>query len=123
MIDWTSDEAGDFWRDLKRQPLIANGVIGHWIDLGEPEMYDATRAEAIRPTGWLGSSPASTPMQIITTSLAISNGRKASRAAISATGRQRPFIMARSGAAGIQRYGVICGPPTLAPISATSQLT
>jgi alpha-glucosidase len=40
MIDWTQDAAGDYWHDLKRQPLIADGVIGHWIDLGEPEMYD-----------------------------------------------------------------------------------
>ena len=41
MIDYTSDACGDYWHDAKRQPLIEDGVIGHWTDLGEPEMYKA----------------------------------------------------------------------------------
>ena len=40
MLDWTNDAAGDYWHDQKRQALINAGVLGHWIDLGEPEMYD-----------------------------------------------------------------------------------
>jgi len=40
MLDWSNVAGGDFWHDSKRQPLIDMGVIGHWTDLGEPEMYN-----------------------------------------------------------------------------------
>lgn len=38
MIDWTSAAARAFWHDYRRQALIDMGVMGHWTDLGEPEM-------------------------------------------------------------------------------------
>jgi alpha-glucosidase (family GH31 glycosyl hydrolase) len=41
MIDWTNDAGADHWHDVKRQALIDDGVMGHWINVGEPEMYDA----------------------------------------------------------------------------------
>lgn len=41
MIDYTNDDCGDYWHNKKRQPLINVGVIGHWTDLGEPELYPA----------------------------------------------------------------------------------
>ena len=105
MIDWTSDEAGDFWRDLKRQPLIANGVIGHWIDLGEPGWRDSDESGGDRPTGWLGSPGKHAHAEyhnVYNLKWAESIARGYQRNGVG----QRPFIMARSGAAGIQRYGV-----------------
>ena len=39
MIDWTNPAAGDYWHDVKRQPLYQLGVTDFWTDLGEPEMY------------------------------------------------------------------------------------
>jgi alpha-glucosidase len=39
MIDWTNPEARRHWHQLKRQPLALLGITGHWLDLGEPEMY------------------------------------------------------------------------------------
>ena len=44
MLDFTSAAAGDYWHDLKRQPLVDIGVLGHWTDLGEPEDVLARRA-------------------------------------------------------------------------------
>lgn len=94
MIDWTNQEAGVKWHDWKRQPLIEMGVIGHWTDLGEPEMYNSNGIYAdgqghneihnIFNYKWLES---------------IYQGYQ--RHDIS----QRPFMMSRSGAPGIQRFG------------------
>lgn len=40
MIDWSNPGANQYWHNWKRQPLIDMGIIGHWTDLGEPEMYN-----------------------------------------------------------------------------------
>ena len=41
MIDWTQPAAGTHWHNTQRDHLVDEGVTGHWLDLGEPEMYDA----------------------------------------------------------------------------------
>lgn len=40
MIDYSNPEAGDFFFDYRRLDLIGDGIFGHWTDLGEPEIYD-----------------------------------------------------------------------------------
>ena len=94
MLDWTNVAAGDKWHDWKRNPLIEMGIIGHWTDLGEPEMYNARGVYAdgraqndvhnIYNYKWLES---------------IYNGYQRHNTAV------RPFMMTRSGAPGIQRFG------------------
>ncbi|MCX6119147.1 MAG: DUF5110 domain-containing protein [Proteobacteria bacterium] len=42
MIDWSNPDGAAFWHDSKRQKLVDLGLMGHWLDLGEPEMFDAT---------------------------------------------------------------------------------
>lgn len=93
MIDYTNPKAGEYIHQNKRLAFINDGVLGHWTDLGEPENY---RANAQYHRGshkevsnlwnfyWIesiykGYAQAKTP--------------------------QRPFIMSRSGSAGIQRFG------------------
>lgn len=99
MIDWTQDAAGDYWHDLKRQPLISNGVIGHWLDLGEPEMYDASDWT----NGVLPNKHAHADYHnIYGFKWAQSIARGYTRNSVT----QRPFLLARSGAGGIQRFGV-----------------
>jgi len=100
MIDWTQDAAGDYWHDLKRQPLIKDGVIGHWIDLGEPEMYD--------PKDWVAGVLSDKHSQADYHNMynfkwaqSIARGYARNKET------RRPFMMARSGAAGIQRFGAI----------------
>jgi alpha-glucosidase len=98
MIDWTQDAAGDYWHDLKRQPLIADGVIGHWIDLGEPEMYD--------PNDWTaGVLPGKHGQADYHNLYNLKWAEGIARGYARNADDRRPFMMARSGAGGIQRFG------------------
>ena len=95
MIDWSNQAGADYWHDTKRQALVDDGVIGHWCDLGEPEMYIAS--------SWYS---AGRHRQIDVHDLfsllwveSIARGYERHRV------ERRPFMMSRSGAPGIQRFG------------------
>lgn len=99
MIDWTQEAAGAYWHDTERQHLIDDGVVGHWLDLGEPEMYDSGDWVA----GVLPGKNAHADYHNVyglmwAESIAAGYDRNEEDA--------RPFLLARAGAAGIQRYGV-----------------
>jgi alpha-glucosidase len=99
MIDWTQDAAGDYWHDTKRQALIDDGIIGHWLDLGEPEMYDPNDWTA----GVLPGKHAHADYHNVYNLLwaeSVARGYERNEVA------QRPFMLARSAAGGIQRHGV-----------------
>ncbi len=102
MLDWTNPEAGAFWHDWKREPLIEAGVIGHWTDLGEPEIYDAK--------GWYFGVPGDyTPLNGHTDVHNLYNlywSQSIYEGYLRNEHTQRPFIVSRSGAPGSQRYGV-----------------
>jgi alpha-glucosidase len=99
MIDWTQDAAGSYWQTTKRQPLINAGVIGHWLDLGEPEMYDgADWTSGVLPNKHAHSDYHNAYNLKWADSIAKGYTDNADT--------QRPFMLARSGAAGIQRDGV-----------------
>ncbi|MFG1958211.1 TIM-barrel domain-containing protein [Nonomuraea sp. NPDC049028] len=97
MIDWTQDAAADYWQTTKRQPLIDQGIMGHWLDLGEPEMYDA----ADWTSGVLPGKHAHADYHNVYN---LKWAESIARGYASST--KRPFVLARSGAAGMQRYGV-----------------
>lgn len=102
MIDWTNDAAGAYWHDWKREPLIDTGVIGHWTDLGEPELYDPDSWYAgIAQDGAVGHNQADIHnLYNLKWSSSLYEG-------YARNGRvQRPFSLSRSGTAGSQRYGV-----------------
>ncbi|EGA70717.1 glycoside hydrolase family 31 [Vibrio sinaloensis DSM 21326] len=94
MIDWSNPEVNQYWHNWKRQPLVDMGVIGHWTDLGEPEMYnhqavyfnDQAHDEIHNLFNyyWLQG---------------IYQGYQANQVAA------RPFMMSRSGTTGIQKFG------------------
>ena len=99
MLDWTNNQAGDYWHDLKRKKLTDLGISHHWTDLGEPEMYNAKSCyfgfpelrkhehadvHNIYNFKWLES---------------IARGYERNNENV------RPFMMSRSGTAGIQRFG------------------
>jgi alpha-glucosidase len=99
MLDWTNDAAGDFWHDTKRQPLIDMGVLGHWTDLGEPEAYD--------PNAWYEGFPglglhAEADIHNLYNFQWIESIARGYRRH---NDSQRPFVLSRSGTAGIQRFG------------------
>ncbi|GAB1817977.1 TIM-barrel domain-containing protein [Herbidospora sp. RD11066] len=97
MIDWTQNAAGDYWHGLKRQALSDQGILGHWLDLGEPEMYDAADWTAgVLP----GKHAHADYHNVYNLKWAESIARNY------ASGTKRPFMLARSGASGMQRHGV-----------------
>ncbi len=99
MIDWSNTRGADAWHDWKRQPLIDLGVAGHWTDLGEPEQFDP---EA-RYRGFPGvgrDEAAVHDLYNLAWAESIARGYQRHTGA-----RRRPFILTRSGTAGIQRTG------------------
>ncbi|HYU86751.1 MAG TPA: TIM-barrel domain-containing protein, partial [Kribbellaceae bacterium] len=98
MIDWTQVLAGSHWHSTQRQPLIDAGVMGHWLDLGEPEMYDSTDWTAGLLTGKHAHADYHNLYNLEWAS-SIAKGYADSGVT------QRPFMLARSGAGGIQRTG------------------
>jgi alpha-glucosidase len=99
MIDWTQNAAGDYWHDLKRQPLINDGVVGHWLDLGEPEMYDANDWTA-------GVVPGKNAHADYHNAYNLKWAESVARGYARNNVAQRPFLLARSAAGGMQRFGV-----------------
>ncbi|RJL32601.1 TIM-barrel domain-containing protein [Bailinhaonella thermotolerans] len=97
MIDWTQDAAGDHWHETKRRPLVEQGVLGHWLDLGEPEMYD--------PGDWTaGVLPGKHAHADYHNLYNLKWAESVARGYRDVP--RRPFLLARSAAAGIQRHGV-----------------
>ncbi len=94
MIDWLNPEAGAYWHDLKRQPLINKGVTAHWTDLGEPELYNPANLYGPR----LDQNAAHNSYNLMwLESIAAGYRRDAPS--------KRVFMLSRSGAAGMQRLG------------------
>jgi CubicO group peptidase (beta-lactamase class C family) len=101
MLDWTSEEAGSYWHDWKREPLIEAGLVGHWTDLGEPEIFDAD--------AWYQGIEDG--REVLHTHLDIHNlynflwSKSIYDGYVRNEHIERPFILSRSGAPGIQRFG------------------
>ncbi|TCO56054.1 TIM-barrel domain-containing protein [Actinocrispum wychmicini] len=98
MIDWTQQAAGARWHNNQRKHLVDEGVTGHWLDLGEPEMYDSNDWTA----GVLPGKHAHADyhnMYNLEWALSIAKGYADNAET------KRPFLLARSGAGGIQRTG------------------
>lgn len=98
MIDWTNTAGADYWHDVKRQPLVDLGILGHWCDLGEPEMYSRASWFA---HGAGGGHRELDVHDLYSLDWIESIARGYARHHV----ERRPFMMARSGAPGIQRYG------------------
>jgi alpha-glucosidase (family GH31 glycosyl hydrolase) len=95
MIDFTNPEAGAYWFDIKHIPLIEDGIVAFWTDLGEPEMY---RPECTY-YGGKGHKDIHNIFNLLwSKSIAEGYARHFPD--------KRHFILSRSGTAGGQRYGV-----------------
>lgn len=93
MIDYTNPKAGAYIHEKKRLAFVNDGVLGHWTDLGEPENYNAKANYA------MGSHKDINNIWNFYWIKSIYDGYAAAKT------QQRPFIMSRSGSAGIQRFG------------------
>lgn len=99
MIDWTNENGADYWHDQKRQPLIEDGVMGHWTDLGEPEAYRADFWYA-NPT-----APSHHDHKYVHNLFNFRWLESIARCYERHHESRPPFIMSRSGTSGIQRFG------------------
>jgi len=95
MIDWLNPDGAAFWHDYRRQALIDMGVIGHWTDLGEPEMVSPDFRYG---TTNLTDAQARNSYNVMWAK-SIFDGYS------STAPTKRPFILSRSGGMGIQAYG------------------
>jgi alpha-glucosidase len=95
MIDWINEAAGQYWHDERRQPLVDMGIVGHWTDLGEPELLSAKSIYA-------GPLKHAEIHNIYNLKWSQSICEGYARHHVS----QRPWILTRSGTSGSQRYGV-----------------
>ncbi|WP_221075047.1 TIM-barrel domain-containing protein [Agarivorans aestuarii] len=102
MLDFSSEKGAAFWHDYRREALIDDGVIAHWTDLGEPELYHRKAWYAgVNIDGELKHDHQSVHnLYNLLWSRSIYQGYQRNQR------QQRPFIMSRSGTAGSQTYGV-----------------
>ena len=99
MIDWTNPEAGRYWHNTKRQQLVKMGIFAHWLDLGEPEMFDASSC-------YFGSGEAGRiHHQDINNVFSLLWAKSVWDGFAENKVTHRPFSMLRSGNIGLQRYG------------------
>jgi len=99
MLDWTNPAAGDYWHDRKRQPLIEMGILGHWTDLGEPDDFSADARYHGFPRRGLHADRDVHNVYSFDWLASIARGYARHHDA------RRPFMLSRSGTAGIQRFG------------------
>jgi alpha-glucosidase len=112
MIDWSDAQAGTFIHDQRRFPNVSQkGITSHWTDLGEPETFDPAGCyEGVEKTGSgvKNEHPDIHNLYNLLWNKSIWDGYVSKQGTPNALGitNPRPFILARSGAAGTQRYGV-----------------
>lgn len=95
-IDFTNPAAADWWRAQVRDALLDHGMVATWNDNNEYELWDA-RA---RFAGFGKAVPAAA-MRPVLPLLMI---RASRRAQVEARPDERPYVVTRSGMAGLQRY-------------------
>jgi alpha-glucosidase (family GH31 glycosyl hydrolase) len=99
MLDWTNPATADYWHDTKRQPLVDAGIVGHWTDLGEPEDFSPDAVYHGFPRLGLRTERDVHDAYNFEWVAGIARGYRRHRVA------QRPFVLSRSGTAGMQRFG------------------
>ncbi len=102
MLDWTNPAASAYWHNTKRQPLVDMGILGHWTDLGEPELFHIKNWYAGFPALNLHAHRDIHNLYNFLWAQSIYAGYLRHAGSGPA---QRPFILSRSGTAGIQRFG------------------
>lgn len=105
MIDWSNPEAGTWVHENRRFPnLVRKGVLGHWTDLGEPEKYDPAacyNGVEATPAGPKNQHGDVHNLYAFLWNKSIYDGYYQKRDMID----RRPFMLSRSGAPGINRFG------------------
>jgi alpha-glucosidase (family GH31 glycosyl hydrolase) len=105
-LDWTNPYARLFFHTKFRLPnIIQKGVIGHWTDLGEPEMH-VPSACYFGVEGEKNRHADINNIYNLLWSKGIYDGYVLHNKSGFEGAKRRPFSLSRSGSAGSQRYGV-----------------
>lgn len=99
MIDWTNRDASVYWHETARTPLIDDGLLGHWTDLGEPEIFNPDVWYADTVKGGRHQHGQIHNLYNFYWTQSIFDGYRRSQP------QARPWILSRSGTAGSQRFG------------------
>ncbi len=108
--DYTRPEVREWWGDLHRR-LVEQGVSGVWNDMNEPAVFDRPFSEGLSQVGTVALEAEQGPENERTTHAEVHNlfGSGMAQACYEGLKRhmnnKRPFVLTRSGFAGIQRWG------------------
>jgi alpha-glucosidase len=95
-IDFTNPAAADWWRGQVKSALLDQGIVATWNDNNEYELWDNRSKLA-----GFGTPVAAAAMRPVMPMLMT---RASRRAQIEARPDERPYVVTRSGMAGLQRY-------------------
>lgn len=105
MVDWSNPQAGAWVHEHRRLPnLVQPGIVGHWCDLGEPEKFDPGACYAGVETTPAGVKNRHADVHNLYALLWVQSVFDGYRSHAAPQG-PRPFVLSRSGAAGLQRFG------------------
>lgn len=105
MLDWTNENAADYWFQKKEIPLINLGINQFWLDLNEPEMYDPNSYYyGININGTLKNRHADVA-NLYAFKWIESLNRGYQKHAQDPNFKFRPIFISRAGAPGMQRFG------------------
>lgn len=93
MFDYTNPKTGEYIHENKRKKFIDDGVMAHWLDLGEPESYNDSA------TYFKGTQADVHNLWNYDWAKTLVDGYEKNK------NSQRLFMMGRSGSAGIHRLG------------------
>ena len=95
-IDFTQPRAAEWWREQVKSALLDQGIVATWNDNNEYEIWD----KRARFAGF-GKPRAAAEMRPVQPLLM---ARASRRAQVEAFPQRRPYVVTRSGMAGLQRY-------------------
>jgi alpha-glucosidase len=101
-VDYGIDAASHWWGDLHRG-LLDHGVAGIWTDMNEPSDFIDKSGKSQADVVWSDGSPYAKMRNVFALGMARATYEGLARL----RPNQRPFVITRSGYAGIQRYSTM----------------